>query len=99
MGLALLLAAALLGCSSAPRAPHTPYSAGVAAARLANQACQERYGERPFRHDDFEAVLREGRWTWGGPGGRPVDGYSATVTFAPDGDGAEVKVGRGWEDE
>lgn len=94
----LLFAAFLIGCSSAPRAPHTPYSAGVSAARLANEACQERYGERPFRHDDFEAVLHGGRWTWGGPGSRPVDGYSATVTFSPDGAGAEVKVVRAGEE-
>jgi hypothetical protein len=95
----VLAALIVCGCSTAPRAPHTPYSAGVAASRLANEACQERYGERPFRHDDFEAVLREGRWTWGGPDGRPVDGYSATVSFAPDGTGAEVEVGRDGEED
>jgi hypothetical protein len=86
----------MTGCAPAP-ARHTPYSAGVLAARLANEECRQRYGETPFAPQDFETLLEDGRWRWGGEGTGPVDGYSVTVTFAPDGTGRQVRVGRGEE--
>jgi hypothetical protein len=88
-----LAAAVLSACAAA--APLTPYSAGERAARLANDRCQERYGARPFRADDYEAEFVAGRWRWGGEGSRHVDGFSASVTFASDGAGARVVVDRG----
>lgn len=93
-GLLLGLAAALLSACAAA-APLTPYSAGERAARLANDRCQERYGARPFAAEDYEAEFVEGRWRWGGEGSRPVDGFSARVTFGPDGGRADVVVDRG----
>lgn len=87
--LVLLLLAA---CAAPPR--HTPHSAGALAARLANDRCQERYGARPFAPSDFAAEWQGGRWRWGGEDAQPVDGYSATVSFAPDGSAREVDVDR-----
>lgn len=90
--LAFLIAAAILSaCASAPL---TPFSAGERAARLANDQCQQRYGQRPFYADDYEAEFVAGRWNWGGEGGQDVDGFSVYVSFEPDGRRARVEVDR-----
>lgn len=89
-----LLAAAVLAAACAPKPRLTPYSAGENAARLANERCQERYGSRPFHAEDYEAEFAAGRWTWGGEGSKHVDGFSAEVSFAPDGSDARIKVDR-----
>lgn len=93
-GLLAALLATLLAACAAP-VPLTPYSAGERAALLANDRCQERYGARPFAAYDYDAEFVEGRWHWGGEGSRPVDGFSASVTFGPDGRRASVVVDRG----
>lgn len=97
LALPALLAAALawlLLLACAPSRPLTPHSASERAALLANEECQKRYGLRPFAGDDYEAEFSAGRWTWGGEGSRPVDGFSVEVSFAPDGREARVSVHR-----
>lgn len=93
--LAAVMAASLaLSAACSSSRPHTPYSAGVNAARLANDQCQDRYGQRPFTPDDHEAEFIAGRWVWGGEGSLHIDGYSVEVSFAPDGRKARVDVHR-----
>lgn len=93
--LSLLAAAAcLLLAACAPSRPLTPHSASERAALLANEECRKRYGLRPFTGDDYEAVMDGGRWTWGGEGSLPVDGFSVEVSFAADGREARVSVHR-----
>lgn len=89
----LLLTAVFAACAPAPRL--TPHGAGELAARLANDRCQARYGARPFAPSDYEAEWIGGRWTWGGDEEQPVDGFSASVSFAPDGGDHRVDVNRG----
>ena len=78
------------GCAS-PRAL-TSVSAGVLAARLANERCQKAYGARPFAPEDFEAVNAGGRWHWGGDEGGLIDGYAADVSFDAGGNDPRVEV-------
>jgi hypothetical protein len=67
--------------------------ASARAAELANEACKRRFGVRPFRPENWAiAQGSDGRWTWGqvdpaGPGG-----YSAFVSFEPDGGAPRVDV-------
>lgn len=75
---ALLL---LLSACAGTREPLTPVSAGTLAARLANDQCHKKHGERPFAPEDFEALLDQGRWHWGTADGGKVDGYEVEVTF------------------
>ena len=91
---AAIAAAAILVTACAPSRPHTPWSAAENAARLANKQCQEKYGLKPFAPDDHEAEYMEGRWVWGGEGSLHVDGFSAEVSFAPDGRKARIDVHR-----
>lgn len=99
----LLAATALVGCShrSDAAAPNnltlrtTRLSVDTAAelaAQLANDECDRRYHKRPFRPDQHAAVLDKGQYRWGGldVGGR--GGFSALVTFGPDGAHPKVEV-------
>lgn len=79
-------------CSCAAHRTLTPYSAGTLAADLANDRCGDAYGKRPFRPDDFEAILDQGRWHWGTDEGGKVDGFEVEVSFDRDGGGREVMV-------
>lgn len=90
-----LILAANLSLAACAGAIHTPYSAGERAARLANDRCQQVYGARPFAADDYEAEFIGNRWTWGGEGSQPVDGFSAAVSFDADGGRPQVVVDRG----
>lgn len=87
----LFAAALLVSACAAPR-PLTPVSAGVLAARLANDRCQKTYGARPFAPEDFEAVLERDRWHWGSADGDRIDGYDVDVSFNARGGGARVNV-------
>jgi hypothetical protein len=90
-GLSLALALFFLSACAAPR-PLSPVSAGTLAARLANDRCQKQFGKRPFAPDDFEAVLDDGRWHWGTPGGGKVDGFEVDVSFDRGGRAKRVDV-------
>ncbi|HKP94391.1 MAG TPA: hypothetical protein VJ385_01420 [Fibrobacteria bacterium] len=91
-GLRILSVSILLllpqACSRHP--PLSPVSAGTLAADLANARCRKTYGKRPFRPDDFEAMLDGGRWHWGTPDGGKVDGFEVEVSF--DRRGGEERV-------
>jgi hypothetical protein len=82
-GLRFLIAAAVLLflCACARHPPLSPVSAGTLAADLANDRCQKQYGKRPFRPDDFEAMLDQGRWRWGTIDGGKVDGFEVEISF------------------
>lgn len=77
--LGLALASILAACASRPRL--SPVEAGTLAARLANDRCQDKYGQKPFHPEDFEAVLEGGRWYWGTREGMKVDGFEADISF------------------
>jgi hypothetical protein len=80
----------LSACAHHP--PLSPVSAGALAADLANKRCQKAYGKRPFRPDDFEAILDQGRWHWGTQDGGKVDGFEVEVSFDREGGGKRVLV-------
>lgn len=66
--------------------------ASVFAAQLANEQCERQYQRRPFQSQQYPAVLQDGVYHWGrldigGPGG-----FSALVTFHPDGSEPHVEV-------
>ena len=79
-------------CACAHHPPLSPVSAGAIAAQLANARCEKAYGKRPFRQDDFEALLDQGRWHWGTQDGGKVDGFEVEVSFDRDGAGKQVMV-------
>lgn len=92
--LVLILAAAvvcLAGCraQTAPNtsqktqkpAPIDKEQAAQLAASLANDECEVKFGDRPFKAEHFEAVYRDGRWHWGEFDPAGVHGYSAEVSF------------------
>jgi hypothetical protein len=88
------MAAAILFFLSAcaPTRPLTPVSAGMLAAKLANERCQKTYGQRPFHSEDFEASLDQGRWHWGTDDGGKVDGFEVEVSFDRTGSERQVMV-------
>ena len=72
--------------------PLSPSAAAVYAARLANDECERLHKKRPFKPEQYAAMLEGGNYRWGridpaGPGG-----LSAIVTFRPDGTHREVHV-------
>ena len=66
--------------------------ASVLAARLANDQCDSRYQRRPFKPEQYPAVLREGVYHWGKLDVGGHEGFSASVTFYPDGSEPHVEV-------
>jgi len=92
LGLRPLFAAAFLISACATARPLAPASAGVLAARLANDRCQKLYGARPFAPEDFEAVLQSDRWHWGSADAEKIDGYDVDVSFNARGGNPRVKV-------
>ena len=66
--------------------------ASVLAARLANDQCESRYQRRPFKPGQYPAVLREGVYHWGKLDVGGHEGFSASVTFYPDGSEPHVEV-------
>lgn len=96
---------ALAGCSgpAGSGAGSPPTSANVRqglsaekaaelAARLANDQCERHYRRRPFRADQYPAVLDGGIYHWGGLDVGGLAGFSALVTFHPDGSDPHVEV-------
>jgi len=103
LGCLLLAALTALSCSHQPDgggannvSPRTIHlsadRAAQLAAKLANDECEQRYQRRPFRPEQHAAVLENGKYRWGGldVGGR--GGFSALVTFTPDGSRPKVEV-------
>ena len=66
--------------------------ASVLAARLANDQCERQYRKRPFKPEQYPAILREGIYHWGNLDVGGHDGFSASVTFFPDGSEPRVEV-------
>lgn len=62
------------------------------AAQLANDKCWRLFKRRPFDASQHPAILQNGEYHWGGldPGG--PGGFSAFVTFRPDGSEPKVEV-------
>jgi hypothetical protein len=66
--------------------------AAVMAARLANDACFQRFGQRPFEPGSHPIRRVDGRFEWGRLDPAGIDGYSAEVSFGPAGERPEVEV-------
>lgn len=62
------------------------------AAGLANAQCERRYRRRPFKPDQYPAILQDSRYRWGYLDVGGVGGFSAMVTFRPDGSEPQVEV-------
>lgn len=99
----LLTAFLLMGCSH----PHdsgaaanvsqrtiylSPDRTGRLAAELANEECERRFHKRPFRPEQHAAVLRDGKYRWGGLDVGGPGGYSALVTLESAGSQPKVEV-------
>ncbi|MEX2121210.1 MAG: hypothetical protein WD847_16575 [Pirellulales bacterium] len=67
-------------------------AAAALAARLANERCDELWGERPFSPDTYVARFHNGRWHWGEYDPAGVHGYSAEVSFGPSGKRSKVQI-------
>jgi len=92
-----LVAIVAVGCrpQASPPIPAAHLSSDQAAARaaeLANDECERLYHVRPFTAERYPAVIEDGRYRWGRLELAAPGGYSATVSFATDGSGAEVEV-------
>ena len=66
--------------------------ASVLAAQLANEQCERQYRRRPFKPEQYPAVLREGVYHWGNLDVGGHQGFSASVIFYPDGSEPHVEV-------
>ena len=62
------------------------------AAKLANDQCDRQYRKRPFSAAQHSAVLQNGMYQWGGLDVGGPGGFSALVTFRPDGSEPHVEV-------
>lgn len=62
------------------------------AAKLANDQCERRYQKRPFSAAQHSAALQNGMYQWGGLDVGGPGGFSALVTFRPDGSEPHVEV-------
>ena|SRR5260221_11506533 len=82
----ILLAVALLGCSSTGhRNPQlTSAQAGALAQKLANESAQSLYNCQPFRNSR-PAQLVNGHWVWHDLRGQEHGDVEATVEFATNG--------------
>ena len=89
------------GCSRPTLADHPPpghrvlgpAEAAELAARLANDECARLYQKRrPFSPSQHKVILRDSRYEWGGLDPGAPGGYSALVTFNPDGTNPKVEV-------
>lgn len=70
-----------------------PAEAAELAARLANDECARLYQKRrPFSSSQHKVILRDSRYEWGGLDPGAPGGYSALVTFNPDGTNPKVEV-------
>ena len=62
------------------------------AAYLANAACEQHFGKKPFLPSHWTAELIEGRWHWGHWDPAGASGYSAIVSFDADGSHPDAQV-------
>jgi hypothetical protein len=62
------------------------------AARLANEKCEHDYHRHPFKPEQHSAVLQNGLYHWGHLDVGGEGGFSAEVTFRPDGSKPHVEV-------
>ena len=66
--------------------------ASVLAAGLANEQCERQYRRRPFKPEQYPAILQEGVYHWGRLDVGGHEGFSASVSFNPDGSEPHVEV-------
>ena len=66
--------------------------ASVLAARLANDKCEQLRGKRPFSAESYTAEFTNNIWHWGRNDPAGIRGFSAEVSFAPDGSHPKVEV-------
>jgi hypothetical protein len=64
----------------------------VLAAKLANEECERRYQRRPFPPGQYTAVIQDGLYHWGHLDVGGKGGFSAVVTFLPDGSQPHVEI-------
>ncbi len=62
------------------------------AARLANEQCDRQFRRRPFMAGQHSPILQDGLYHWGELDVGGVGGFSAAVTFRPDGSEHHVEV-------
>ncbi len=88
----LALAAGLL--ISQPGCSHSLSSVQAAAfaAGLANDKCEHQYQKRPFRADQYQAVMHDGIYHWGSLTVGGLGGFSAIVSFRKDGGEPQVQI-------
>lgn len=84
---------ALTGCAGRVHIG-SPGKAERFAVDLANNACEQEFGNRPFRTGEFSATRSGDRWLWGWLDPARCGGYSAQVSFRADKSEAEVLVNR-----
>jgi len=66
--------------------------ASALAARLANEQCERQYRRKPFKAEQYPAVLQDGVYHWGQLDVGGHEGFSASVMFFADGGRAYVEV-------
>jgi len=74
-----------------PRALSADDAASLAA-RLANDQCERQYRRRPFKAEQYPAVMADGAYHWGKLDVGGKGGFSALVIFRPDGSEPHVEV-------
>lgn len=70
----------------------TAKAAAKHAAELANTKCKHLYGAQPFTPKTFRAHMRKGRWHWGYLDPAMPGGFSAKVSFLPNGNKPLVRI-------
>ena len=66
--------------------------AATLAARLVNDECERLYKKRPFRAEQHRAIMQDNQYRWGGLDIAAPTGFSALVTFRPDGSHPDVQL-------
>ena len=66
--------------------------AAAMAAKLANEECLRQFDNAPFDTASFALEFSDGRWRWGRLDVHGEKGYSARVSFDPDGGNDSVEV-------
>jgi hypothetical protein len=68
------------------------HDAAQLAAKLANDEGERQFKRRPFAAEQYEAVLKDGEYSWGRVDVGAPGGYSAVVRFKEDGSNPSVQV-------
>jgi hypothetical protein len=66
--------------------------ASAFAARLANEQCERQYQRRPFKPEQYPAILYDGVYRWGKFDVAGHGGFSTLVSFGRDGSEPHVEV-------